>query len=985
MSGDPVNLDLDAVKRKRRVITAKQLIANRPNLTWPLAPAPPLSPCSEHKVEVYDAAFKYVRTGAAGGPSSRALWPIIGFKSSGDTVTLKGAKWFAMPGEAPAAHVGTVLEAATLLQTWDEGSAAAAPPSSSTAPPAAAASESASTVTTSTVTAPLPTLFLREAYALFRGMYDLEGGRGRLSHSTRAAGAKLAFDRSGAACAAALRRAGVTEAELIDAPGLRGGDRLRLPRGEATVLGVSRGKLWYVIDSSPETGAYYWSGPDLEEQVRAGMAARLPRPTRVQAEADAEAAAASSSEPGGVSQSEGSISFETFCGWATDPLWRSTLAPAAAAPPSLDATDDSLGGTGPNASSAAGGESPDEALVRLVNQQCDREGVEPAHLLLRRAGAGDGSFPAWAYEVPPDSTGAAGDPTPTAAPLPLPHLRARFAVLLALNRRLARLLPLADLTLSRPGGLVTTDPRGIRYTSALGRRVARLRGLVFTRVKLAHWTALLRATAEYTQPAQDIYERPEGFPELKLSRVKARPDLLEALPSRGERVRQSLFGQLMTATRTWSDTAFRRAYSHVQDAGQRRAFFVKLLGEGVDDNGGPYRAALQTAAAEEPAGVLGFFVPCPNGESKTGGNWDRVVFAPLLPDDVASTVAGALAVSSGGASCATSAPAVGAPHRAPGPSHRALTEYRFLGLLSATALRDGVLLPLNLSPTVWRPLVGLPVRHADLAAVDTGTASALQAVLGVPHPAPSDEGTTALLLEALRSRASEAVTRLGSHAPRHAAAAASALDFRTRAAFVRHMRLAAVRRGHSAAHAEAFLAGLGACLPSEALPLFTPGEAETLFCGRPDVDVELLKRVTEYEFVGPTDPHIVAFWEVLSEFTQEQRAAFVNFVSARSRLPPSADAFLMPLKIEAPSGPARDKPDDWLPKSATCFMRLSLPKYSSKDVLRSKLLTAIAHSWSMDADVRLTTAEGYDALTAAAAPPTATASASPAPAPAGRL
>ncbi len=51
-------------------------------------------------------------------------------------------------------------------------------------------------------------------------------------------------------------------------------------------------------------------------------------------------------------------------------------------------------------------------------------------------------------------------------------------------------------------------------------------------------------------------------------------------------------------------------------------------------------------------------------------------------------------------------------------------------------------------------------------------------------------------------------------------------------------------------------------LPAELLPLFTPAELETLVCGRPTIDVDLLKRVAEYEFVSPTDSHILAFWEV---------------------------------------------------------------------------------------------------------------------------
>ena len=70
----------------------------------------------------------------------------------------------------------------------------------------------------------------------------------------------------------------------------------------------------------------------------------------------------------------------------------------------------------------------------------------------------------------------------------------------------------------------------------------------------------------------------------------------------------------------------RRDYSHSQDAGQQRSFFVKLIGEGVFDNGGPYRAVVSAACGEEPAGPLQFLQPCPNAENNTGSNRDVMVF-----------------------------------------------------------------------------------------------------------------------------------------------------------------------------------------------------------------------------------------------------------------------------------------------------------------------------------------------------------------------
>ena len=56
------------------------------------------------------------------------------------------------------------------------------------------------------------------------------------------------------------------------------------------------------------------------------------------------------------------------------------------------------------------------------------------------------------------------------------------------------------------------------------------------------------------------------------------------------------------------DACLRRDYSHQNDARQQRSFFVKCVGEGVDDNGGPYRAVVGAATGEEPAGPLEMLV-----------------------------------------------------------------------------------------------------------------------------------------------------------------------------------------------------------------------------------------------------------------------------------------------------------------------------------------------------------------------------------------
>jgi hypothetical protein len=98
---------------------------------------------------------------------------------------------------------------------------------------------------------------------------------------------------------------------------------------------------------------------------------------------------------------------------------------------------------------------------------------------------------------------------------------------------------------------------------------------------------------------------------------------------------------------------------------------------------------------------------------------------------------------------------------------------------------------------------------------------------------------------------------------------------------------------------------------------------------------------------------------VLHELRPEERTEFLRFTWARSRMPSSAKDFPMNFKIQGPAGGAKDNPDAYLPHAQTCFFSLSLPQYSSKEILRKKLLLAIKNSPNMDADVRLHTAEGW--------------------------
>ena len=148
---------------------------------------------------------------------------------------------------------------------------------------------------------------------------------------------------------------------------------------------------------------------------------------------------------------------------------------------------------------------------------------------------------------------------------------------------------------------------------------------------------------------------------------------------------------------------------------------------------------------------------------------------------------------------------------------------------------------------------------------------------------------------------------------------------------------------------DAFESGIGAVIPASLLRLFTPKEFENLVCGSTQVDLGLLKRLTIYDDgLDENTPHIMFFWDALESMGNEEREQFINFVYAKRRLPSSAAGFMMPFHITKPTSAMKANPDKFLPHAQTCFFELSIPKYSSVQICRQKLLYAVENCTTME-------------------------------------
>ena len=100
------------------------------------------------------------------------------------------------------------------------------------------------------------------------------------------------------------------------------------------------------------------------------------------------------------------------------------------------------------------------------------------------------------------------------------------------------------------------------------------------------------------------------------------------------------------------------------------------------------------------------------------------------------------------------------------------------------------------------------------------------------------------------------------------------------------------------------------------------------FLARAKVDVKFLKQNAEYEDIDSSSAVVQSLWQVLEEMNDEERTSFLRFVSARSR---TSHTHSIALQIK---GVHYETPDDYLPHAQTCFFSLSLPNYSSTEILK---------------------------------------------------
>ena len=130
---------------------------------------------------------------------------------------------------------------------------------------------------------------------------------------------------------------------------------------------------------------------------------------------------------------------------------------------------------------------------------------------------------------------------------------------------------------------------------------------------------------------------------------------------------------------------------------------------------------------------------------------------------------------------------------------------------------------------------------------------------------------------------------------------------------------------------------------SEQLVIFNMDEIETLFCGS-NVEkwtVDFLKaNCVLLDGFSIDNPVINYLFEVLATLSEDEQRNFLQFTTGSTRLPYGGLKNLSP-KLTIRRKLSVGTPDKYLPVSWTCSNTLFITKYSSKEMLRGKLLLAI--------------------------------------------
>jgi len=267
------------------------------------------------------------------------------------------------------------------------------------------------------------------------------------------------------------------------------------------------------------------------------------------------------------------------------------------------------------------------------------------------------------------------------------------------------------------------------------------------------------------------------------------------------------------------------------------------------------------------------------------------------------------------------------------------SSFRFLGRFLGKALFDGHLLPIHLVRHIYKHLLGWPVCFDDIQFMDDEIHRQMLNCLDY------DEET--LGYTCLDFTVTENYLGMNRVVELKPGGADIDVDKSNLLEYI-ELRTKYILLEKSKMQLHELLTGFYEVVPEALLSIFDFQELELIMCGLPDIDVDDWRINTEYVGLlgrnGEESEVVQWFWEVVAEdFTQEQKARLLQFVTGTSGVPGGGFALLQGneqglVRRFTLNGMSLDH--GLYPVAHTCFNRLDLPMYSTKEELK-KIVTIV--------------------------------------------
>ena len=130
-------------------------------------------------------------------------------------------------------------------------------------------------------------------------------------------------------------------------------------------------------------------------------------------------------------------------------------------------------------------------------------------------------------------------------------------------------------------------------------------------------------------------------------------------------------------------------------------------------------------------------------------------------------------------------------------------------------------------------------------------------------------------------------------------------------------------------------------------PLLSGKVLSYLAQGTGDLTVEMLKSIEKVFNRGPQFNKVVEFfWEAVEEFNKEEIKMLLKFITGVTRIPKISEHgnnfHINIMKMNCKN------PDSQLPTAQSCFNKIALPMYSSKEVAKERILFAIKNCLTLE-------------------------------------